>query len=268
MPELPDVETFRRYFESTALGRRIAAVQVTAPEMLEDVSPRTLRSRLTHRRFVRTRRHGKFLFAGLDRDGWLVLHFGMTGFLKRYTRPDAAPRHIRLRIDFMDGSHLAFDDQRKFGRIALARDVSAFVDERRLGPDPLESGLDFAAFKALVGRRRGAIKPTLLNQRVIAGIGNIYADEILFQAHLHPVTRLDRLDESSLRDLFRATMRVLTKAVRARADVNRLPRGYLLRNRYAGGRCPKCGRDLARLTIGMRTTYYCPNEQRKRAPAC
>jgi formamidopyrimidine-DNA glycosylase len=264
MPELPDVEAFRRYFESAALGRRIAAVHLTAPEMLEGVSPQTLRAGLKYRRFVRTRRHGKFLFAGLDRDGWLVLHFGMTGFLKRYTSTRAAPAHTRLRIDFTDGSGLAFDDQRKFGRIALARDVSEFVAERGLGPDPLQSDFDFARFKARVGGRRGAVKPMLLNQRVLAGIGNIYADEILFQAHLHPATRVDQLDESSLRDLYGATTRVLTRAVRALADMAKLPRGYLLRRRYLGGRCPKCRRKLARLTIGMRTAYFCPNHQRQR----
>jgi formamidopyrimidine-DNA glycosylase len=263
MPELPDVETFRRYFESTGFGRRIAAVRVTAPEMLEGVSAQTLLSRLKHRHFVRTHRHGKFLFARIDRDGWIVFHFGMTGFLKHYARPDDEPPHTRLRIDFTDGSHLAFDDQRKFGRISLTDDVSAFVEERRLGPDPLEHSFDFAAFKAVVGRRRGAIKAALMNQRVIAGIGNIYADEILFQAQMHPEMRLDRMNESSLRDLYRATTRVLRRAVRAQADANRMPRGYLLRDRHAGGRCPKCGRDLARLTVGMRTTYYCPNHQRK-----
>ena len=263
MPELPDVETFRRYLEATAFGRRIAAVHVNAPEMLEGISPPALRSRLEHRRFARTRRHGKYLFAGLDSGDWLVLHFGMTGFLKHYTRAVARPSHVRLQIDFTDGSSLAFDDQRKFGQIGLTGDVGAFLEERRLGPDPLENGLDFATFKALIGRRRGAVKPVLLNQRVIAGIGNIYADEILFQAHLHPEMRLDRLHGSSLRDLYRAIIRVLAQAVRARADIDRLPRGYLLHERYAGGRCPKCRRPLARLTIGMRTTYYCPRDQRK-----
>src|SRR5262249_2678584 len=107
MPELPDVENFRRYLNATTLGRGIAAVHATAPDMLEDMSPRALRTRLTHRRFVQTRRHGKLLFAGLDRGGWLVLHFGMTGSLKHYTDPQATPPHARLLIDFTDGSHLA-----------------------------------------------------------------------------------------------------------------------------------------------------------------
>jgi formamidopyrimidine-DNA glycosylase len=264
MPELPDVETFRQYFDSTAVGRRVADVHVTAPAMLQDVSVRTLHSRLSRNRFVRTDRHGKYLFARINRDGWLVLHFGMTGFLKHFKRPDKAPPHARLRIDFTDGSSLVFDDQRKFGRIFLTEDVRAFVQARRLGPDPMHAGFDFAAFMASVGQRRGAIKPALMNQSVIAGIGNIYADEILFQARLHPETPLHRLDESSLRNLFRTTRRVLMQAVRARADEDRLPRGYLLHERRAGGRCPKCGRVLARKSIGMRTTFFCPNDQPKR----
>lgn len=265
MPELPDVETFRRYFESTAFGRRVATVRVTAPEMLEGVSPRTLRSRLEHRRFVRTDRHGKFLFAGVDHDGWLVLHFGMTGSLKYFARPDREPGHTRLRIDFTDGSSLAFDDQRKFGCVSLTADVSTFVSKLRLGPDALNDVLDFKALETSLRNRRGALKPMLMNQHVIAGVGNIYADEILFQAGLHPQAKVDRLDQLSLRALYRAMRRVLTRAVRARADADRMPRSYLLRERHPGGRCPKCRRALARLTIGMRTTYYCPKDQRSLA---
>lgn len=102
--------------------------------MLEGISSRTLRSRLEYQRFVRTRRHGKLLFAGLDRGDWLVLHFGMTELLKQYARPSAEPPYVRMRIDFADGSHLAFVDQRKFGRIALAEDVDAFVEEARNFP--------------------------------------------------------------------------------------------------------------------------------------
>lgn len=172
MPELPDVEAFRRYF---------------------------------------------------NRDGWLVMHFGMTGFLKHYAPPDAAPPHTRMLINFTDGSRLAYDDQRMFGRIALIRDVDAFVAKRGLGPDPVEGALDSADFKVRVGKRRGAVKTVLLNQRVIAGIGNLYADEILFQARLHPAVRVDRLDDRSLRDSYGATRRVLTRAIRARADVGKLP---------------------------------------------
>jgi formamidopyrimidine-DNA glycosylase len=168
-----------------------------------------------------------------------------------------------LRIDFTDTSHLAFDDQRKFGRIAFAEDVDAFIHQRRLGPDPLDRRFDFRAFKASVGRRRGAVKPVLMNQHVVAGIGNIYADEILFQARVHPETRLDQLGAVSLRSLYRATKRVLTRAVRARADADRLPRSYLLRQRRPHGHCPRCGRALSQLKIGMRTTYYCPTDQPK-----
>lgn len=265
MPELPEVEISRRYLEATSLGRRIASVYVAAPEMVEGISSRSLRSRLEGRRFVRTRRHGKFLFAGLDRGGWLVLHFGMTGDLAYESRQDAAPRHVRLRIDFADGSHLAFADQRKFGHIAFTTDPAAFARDRRLGADPLEPRLDFAAFKTSIARRRGALKPVLLDQRVVAGIGNIYADEILFRTGLHPRTRLERLDDRALRDLHRAILRVLTRAVRAQGDVDRLPRGSLLRQRHAGGRCPKCGRALARVVLGSRGTFYCPHDQQERA---
>ena len=121
---------------------------------------------------------------------------------------------------------MAFDDQRKFGEIELIEDVDEFLQTRGLGPDALEISL--SQFKAIFGKHRGAVKAILLNQQLIAGIGNLYADEILFRARMHPATEAARLSDKDLRRLFRATGHVLERAIALKTDFNRLPKTWLL----------------------------------------
>jgi formamidopyrimidine-DNA glycosylase len=263
MPELPDVEVFRRRLDATSLRRRIVSVAILAPELVRDVSPRTLKARLTGRQFRSTRRHGKNLFAELSGGGALLLHFGMTGDLAYYHDGEEAPRHVRLRLDFPGGAHLAFDDQRKFGRIAYVENVETFIRNRRLGPDPLSPGFDLETFRGALRKKRGGLKAALLDQRMLAGIGNLYADEILFQSGLHPAIRIEALADRAVRALYRRTRHVLEKAVAAGVEFDRLPRTWLLRHRDTDRRCPRCGDPLARMTAGGRTTYYCSRDQRK-----
>jgi len=263
MPELPDVEAFRRYLDATALRQRITRVDVAASRILTGISARALGRTLVHHRFVSTLRHGKHLFARLDRGPWLMLHFGMTGSLSYYKEDmehHERPRYIQVRIDFDNGHHLAYADPRKLGRIALTDRPSEFIESHRLGPDAL--ALDSARFRELVAASRGAIKPWLMNQQIIAGIGNIYADEILFQARIHPQQSTDTLDKGALTRLFRALRRVLEKAIAAQADPVRMPRTFLLPRRQRGARCPRCDRTLKTMASGGRTTYFCPGCQR------
>jgi formamidopyrimidine-DNA glycosylase len=165
------------------------------------------------------------------------------------------PIYDRLRIDFVNGFHLAYVCQRMLGEVDLAEDAESFIRGKNLGPDALD--LDFATFGNIIHGRRGAIKSTLMNQQRIAGIGNIYADEILFQTGLHPNTISDRLDEKMLRRLFQRMKRVLRTAIDHHADSRRLPRTYVLRQRYKGGTCPRCRGELKRAKISGRTAYYC-----------
>jgi formamidopyrimidine-DNA glycosylase len=133
--------------------------------------------------------------------------------------------------------------------------------KRGLGPDAL--GISLLQFKAIVGKHRGAAKTILLNQQLIAGIGNLYADEILFRARVHPAIDAARLRDKDLARLFRAMRPVLEKAIALKTDFNRLPKSWLLTHRGKGGRCPRCGRALKSATIGGRTSWFCVHCQKR-----
>jgi len=261
MPELPEVETFKRYLDSTSLHRRITGVEVRDAYVLRGVSSRELARRLNGRRFENSVRHGKHLFVRAGDDLWLRLHFGMTGSLEYLRNDEVPPKTARVIFRFADNCRLAFDDQRKFGEIELIESIDEFLQARRLGPDALEIGL--LQFKAIVGKHRGAVKAILLNQQLIAGIGNLYADEILFRARMPPATEAVRMSEKDLKRLFRATRYVLDKAIALKTDFNRLPKSWLLTHRGKRGRCPRCGRALKFATIGARSSWFCPHCQKR-----
>jgi len=261
MPELPEVETFKRYLDSTSLRQRITNVEVWDAYVLKGVSARGLARRLIGRRFKNSHRHGKHLFVCAGDELWLRLHFGMTGSLHYLNHDEVAPKTARVIFCFGDNCRLAFDDQRKFGEIELIVDVDEFLQTRPLGPDAL--GIGLSQFKATLGKRRGAVKAILLNQRLIAGIGNLYADEILFRARMHPATEAARMSDEDLQRLFRAMRYVLEKAIALKTDFNRLPKSWLLTRRGKRGRCPRCGRALKSATIGSRTTWFCAQCQKR-----
>lgn len=262
MPELPDVEIFKRYLDATSLHQRIADVDVRKAYILKETSSRELARGLKGRRFESSRRHGKHLFVRADGKLWLRLHFGMTGSLEYFKHDGQAPRHARVVFVFANNHRLAFDDQRQFGQIGLLKDVDEFLKKHALGPDALE--IDLGEFKKILAKRHGAVKSILLNQQLIAGIGNIYADEILFRVRMHPATEISRLGDKSLAKLFRATHYILEKAIVAKADVNKMPKSWLLAHRGTGGKCARCGRKLRSAKIGGRTAWFCAHCQRKR----
>ncbi len=261
MPELPDVEMFKQYFDATSLHQRVDDVDVRNAYILKETSARELGRGLKGRSFESSRRHGKHLFVRADGKLWLRLHFGMTGSLQYFKNDEQAPRHARVVFVFANNHRLAFDDQRQFGQISLLRDVDEFMKKRALGPDALD--LELGEFRKILGKRRGAVKSILMNQRLIAGIGNIYADEILFRARMHPATEISRLGDKALTKLFRAARYILEKAIVAKADVNEMPGSWLLPHRGKGGKCPRCGRKLTSARIGGRTAWFCAHCQER-----
>lgn len=265
MPELPDVQVFKEYVDATSLRQRIDTVHLSELGLLQDVSGSTLRRRLRGERLVKTRRHGKHLFIEVGGGGWLRLHFGMTGDLKYYSDEDDALDHQRLVLDFEGGAHLGYRNMRKLGQIGWVSDPEDFIDEIGLGPDPLESDLDLRRFRERLAGRRGTIKGTLMNQSVLAGLGNVYTDEILFQSRLHPRARTDSLDEDTVEDLFRTMNEVLERSIAARAKPEDMPGHFLLPNRHADGECPECGRRLTTTEVSGRTTYYCSRDQQRKS---
>jgi formamidopyrimidine-DNA glycosylase len=192
---------------------------------------------------------------------WLRLHFGMTGSLHYLKNDEETPKTTRVLFLFANNRRLAFDDQRKFGEIELIKGVDEFLQTSGLGPDALE--ISASKLRTVLGKHRGALKAILLNQQLIAGIGNLYADEILFRARMHPATEGARLSDKNLTGLFRAMRYVLEKAIALKTDFNRLPKSWLLTHRGKGGRCPRCGRALNSATIGGRTSWFCVHCQKR-----
>jgi formamidopyrimidine-DNA glycosylase len=260
MPELPEVELYTRYFREHALKQRIARVQVLDPRMLGNVTEEKFKRRLRGGEFRSVTRHGKHLFADLGRE-WLHLHFGMSGDLAYYTEKSGQPRFARVVFDFDNGAHLAYDDMRLFGVVELADSPAAYINEHRLGPDPLDAGFDLRRFRALLHGRRGAIKALLLMQEVIAGIGNLYADETLFQAGIHPKRPGDGLSDDEVRAIFTAMRRILKTCIARKARFESYPRNYLTLHRDTGDRCTRCGGDIAKTVVAGRTTFFCPRHQ-------
>jgi formamidopyrimidine-DNA glycosylase len=212
MPELPEVETLKRYVDASSLHQRIGYVDVRDAYILKGISVRELARRLKGRQFKSTRRHGKHLFVRVNSHLWLRLHFGMTGSLHYFKHEEQTPKHTRVLFVFANAYRLAFEDQRKFGEIGLIEDVNKFLKKRAVGPDALD--ITLSEFREIFGKHRGAVKTILLNQKLIAGIGNIYADEILFRARIHPATQVSALSGKTVTKLFRATRYILKRASR------------------------------------------------------
>ncbi|UFS71160.1 hypothetical protein LPW11_02960 [Geomonas sp. RF6] len=259
MPELPDVETFRRYFDSTALKQKISAVEVKRAGVLDGILPEELQKALVGRSFLSTRRHGKVLFAQTDGDLWLTVHFGMTGYFRYFRDLSEEPPHDRCLITFANGAHLAYDNRRMIGRIGLTPSPEEYVRRHDLGPDALT--VDEKTFRSRLATRSGRIKQILMDQDLVAGIGNEYADEILFQSKIHPETKVGSLTDGNWRELYRASAMVLDKAVASEADTEKMPHSFLLPHRMKKGECPRCSSPLQHLKSGGRTAYFCPTCQ-------
>lgn len=264
MPELPDVALFARILEEHGVGKRIRTVEVTDARILEGVDAQTFVREMTGDRLGAVRRHGKNLFAARERGGWLLMHFGMTGALEPFG--DEPPAYARVIWRFARPPHLAYVNVRMLGLVGLIEDPDRYIAEHGLGPDALDPRLNAAWFAEALGDSRRSIKAALMDQSLVAGLGNVYADEVLFQAGLRPDVPVNALDRQWREKLFHTMRRVLETAVAAGAAseryTERLPEGFLTRVRgQKGARCPKCGGELATVKIGGRTSWYCPHCQ-------
>ena len=272
MPELPDVETMRRYLEATSLHEEIEQVSFDSAGYLlgEDPGPhrdaaRQLKDAVRGRAFKEASRHGKWMFVGLS-DGvppTLGLHFGMTGGLKYFRDMVDDPAYDRVRFDFANGYHLAYVSMRKLGAVRLIEDVDRFIERKELGPDALSAELDLGAFRRLLTGRRAMVKALFLDQHVLAGLGNVYADEILYQAGIHPRTKANELDEEDVRALYEEMHDVLETAIKREARPSQFPDAYLTVQRHEDGVCPRCGAELEHVKVSSRTAYYCPHCQER-----
>ncbi|MEU6282041.1 DNA-formamidopyrimidine glycosylase family protein [Streptomyces sp. NPDC047028] len=260
MPELPDVEGFRQVLESCARRRVIRRVEVRDTGVLHGVSARRLPDALEGRRFAAPDRHGKWLLARTTAGGpTVLLHFGMTGLLLCRHPDDPPEPHDRVLFTVGADRRLHYRDQRKLRGLWLADDESAvhrlLADQ---GPDAL--AVDRAAFEAALTAHRGGIKSVLTDQHVLAGLGNLLADEILWRAGLRPTRSARDLTEAELRRLFTHMRRTLRSAV---AEGRVPPRdSWLTGHRDEPSPvCPRCGSLLTRSRVGGRGTVWCPRCQ-------
>lgn len=274
MPELPEVETVRRSLLDRVVGRAITGLRAqTFAGIMGDTAVSDVEPRLRDRRIVGIRRRGKYLFFDLDDDSSVMIHLRMTGQLRLTERETPPLRFEHLAIELDDGGDLRFADQRKFGRVLhlLPADVRAI--EQRLGPEPLAPTFTADVLAVRLARRLGKIKNVLLDQRLVAGLGNIYVDEALFRARLHPEQLANTLTNDDVRRLHRAIRAVIRESIAQRGTTfssfqdgdgyagnnQRLLRVY---GRGAAGEpCVRCGRPLKRIVVGARGTHFCPHCQ-------
>ena len=270
MPELPEVETIARFLreggrgEAGIVGAVVAEGEVFWPRTFV-TPPETFRERLRGAAVEAVGRRGKYLWLRFGRRGFLVVHLRMSGDMVVVPPKAALPKHVRWVLRFSDGRALAFDNPRKFGRTWLVPNLEAVT--AGLGPDPFDEHLTAAAFYARLQRRRRQIKPLLMTQTFLAGLGNIYTDEALHRAGIHPQTRAHCLNAAEAARLLAAIRTVLQEGMAANgASIDWMYRGGGFQHafrvyRRTGEPCPTCGAPVQRMVVGQRSTHFCPRCQ-------
>jgi formamidopyrimidine-DNA glycosylase len=267
MPELPEVETIRRQLAPYLEGRMLERLDILDARWCEPAEPGSLEHAVRGRRIERVSRRGKYLLLDLEDDIHVAMHLRMTGTLL-LAREDDQP-YVRARFVLEGGKRLLFRDVRRFGTgvVLLGAEARDAYFDARLGPEPLDPDFTTDALRALARGRRAPVKGFLLNQERIAGIGNIYADEALFRARIHPlrpVGLLRRPQIAALRDAVVDALRAGIDAKGASIDDFRHTDGaegsfqdeFLVYGRE-GEPCPRCGRPIKKLRLGGRGTYFC-----------
>jgi len=263
VPELPEVETFARYFASHALDQKIVRVDVRDERILGETRKDAFVRKLKGQSFTGVRRHGKHLFVlTTGNDTWLHLHFGMSGDLAYYRDKKDEPRFARIVFAFEGGGHLAFEDMRLFGLAEIVSSPEAFIEDRGLGPDPIDPSFTLKRFTELLEGRRGAIKSLLMSQEILAGLGNLWVDETLYLSSIHPRRPIDRLKKEEVRAIFTSMRKLLRDVIERHSRGAPMPAKSLYEHREVDARCPRCGGSIQRMVVFGRTTYFCPGHQR------
>jgi len=277
MPELPEVETIARSLAPRIAGRRIAGIDLLYKALLRTGGRKGLEG-MSGRRVVRVRRRGKMLLIEGEGGRTLVFHLKMTGQFLFAGEGTPRDKHVRLAIRFEDGrDELRFRDVRKFGFLLCleGEPERACCELACLGPEPLEVGLP--EFKAIIAARKGRIKSLLLDQTRIAGVGNIYADETLFDARIHPETPASSLRSGSTERLYLSLRKILASAVAAGGstltdagyrDADGNPGDFQFDHKVydrTGEPCLVCGTPIKMKRVGGRSSHFCPRCQRKKA---
>jgi formamidopyrimidine-DNA glycosylase len=268
MPELPEVETYRRYFEETSLYQPISDVYVEDTKLLT-TDYDTLNQQLKNHQFIGTKRVGKNLFAQLDAPYWLHFHFGMTGDLAYFKDDEDTPRFARIIFRFSNGFKLGFLCPRKFERIGIVEDIEEYLSRKKINKDALEITVE--ELSKTLNKKNAPIKSVLLDQSTVAGIGNWIVDEVLYKAKIHPEKKANQLSKNEILEIHKSMRFVIQTAIDLQANYDDFPENFLIHARGWGraglqdirvDKCAACGDKISISKIGGRTTYFCKNRQR------
>ena len=269
MPELPEVETVRRRLEPVLTGRRFERVEITDPRLVRPHEPDEVAAELQGERVASVERRGKYLILRFETDRVLLIHLRMTGSLRHSAAGLVDDPHRRALVRLDDGSDVAYRDVRRFGTWLLLEpgELDAYLAPR-LGEEPLGAPFTAARLGQLLARRRAPVKAALLDQRTLAGMGNIYVDEALWRAKIHPLRPAESLEPNELRRLHRAVRTSLEHGLARQGSTLRdykLPDGgsgsmqheFKVYGR-GGDPCDRCGTPIAKIRVAGRGTWFCP----------
>jgi len=274
MPELPEVETIRQDMMKKVKGKKIESVEIKNEKNIRIISPEQFKKKLKGRVIEDIQRRGKFLIIGLDSDDLLIFHLKLTGRLLFFPGGEEEPKYVRIVFTFTDKSRLFFADIRGFADVFLISrsDVETIPAIKNMGPEPLSPDFNPGKLKQILGGKRGKIKPLLMDQSVIAGIGNIYSQEALYRAGIHPEREVSKLTEKEIEAIHRSLVDVLKEAIKYRGssvdaylDLNGKEGNYVPHLKIYGREgqiCPRCGSSIKKKRVGGRGTYFCSRCQK------
>ncbi|MBA7637241.1 Formamidopyrimidine-DNA glycosylase [subsurface metagenome] len=272
MPELPEVETIIRDLEKKVKGKKIKEVIIKERKLIKSPPPEKFKKGLQGRKLIAFERRGKFLIISLDSGKKLVIHLKLTGMLIHCPESRPLLNHTRIIFLFPGKTHLRFNDLRKFGELYLVDSEERIKGIKKLGPEPLGKKFSLSLFQEMLSQKKTKIKPLLMDQKFLAGIGNIYASESLYKAKIHPQRAASALTKEEVGKLYKSLREILKEAIKYRGssvdsyrDVGGKKGDYEACLKVYGRKgkpCYNCGKPVKRIELGGRGTFFCPNCQR------
>ena len=264
MPELPDVEAVKRRIEKKIKGKKIKDLIILDKKLIRWSPFSTFKKVVKRNTIVTIDRRGKFLIFNLKSEDSMVSHLKMTGDFRYLRTKDKRDKYDKIIFNLNDKHDLRYLSKRRLGMLTVARDknFSHIPTLKNMGPEPLDDKFTFKTFKKILKGRKRQIKPLLLDQSFIAGIGNIYADEILFHSGINPKRKVSGLTEKNKKNIFKYTKSILGFAVKHYRLVP-LKRSFIMNHREEGVPCPRCRTLLKRVVIATRSAYFCPRCQNR-----
>ncbi|WP_408954981.1 bifunctional DNA-formamidopyrimidine glycosylase/DNA-(apurinic or apyrimidinic site) lyase [Natroniella sp. ANB-PHB2] len=273
MPELPEVQTVVDTLQPLIIKQVIADVKIKNEKLIAKPKSNEFKKILRGSSIKKVSRRGKYIMIEFDNEYYLVTHLRMTGRFVYASQGDSGDKYDYIFLKFKNGDELRLGSKRKFTRTYLVKDLQEAGSLTKLGPEPLTAEFTVTRFEKMISSRRGRIKPLLLNQRFLAGLGNIYVDESLYLAQIHPLRTADTLTEREVEKLYRAIRKVLSEGIEQRGttkwdyvDASGQAgnyQNYLRVYDREGEECRRCGSSLKRIKVGGRSSYFCPDCQQQ-----